>query len=223
MEEMEYAQIAAGAALHYLAATENENIRHINKISRIHPESHVWLDRFTIRNLELIHPSRSHGKSLLDILDETISPMGSRLLKKWVILPLISIHAIRARHDSVQYLIEAEELRDELEIQIRKIGDLERVMSKVAIGKINPREINQLKIALLAIEPIKEKLSATGDESLKKLSDRLQLCLTLREKIENRSILRRRSICRKETSSKRDSTMNSTSFEILSTIPRTFY
>jgi len=184
IEELEFAQIAAGASLHYLAATENENIKHINTVSRIHPESYLWMDRFTIRNLELVNASRDQGTSLLEVMDETISPMGSRMLKKWVLLPLLSKNAIQSRHNAVDVLIQEPDLQDELEVYIRQIGDLERLMSKAAVGKINPREANQLKLALFALDPIKEKLGASEEESFIKMSDRLNLCIVLRDKID---------------------------------------
>ena len=162
VEGMELAQIAAGATLHYLATTENKNLRHINKIARIQPDKYVWLDRFTIRNLELIHTPHETGVPLIKVLDKSVSPMGARLMRKWVVLPLKSVKAIRARHDMVDYFLQNPDLSSELEQYIRQMGDLERLVSKVPLGKINPREVVQLKKALEVIEPIKVLLTGTG-------------------------------------------------------------
>lgn len=169
IEAMELAQIAAGASLHYLATTENNNLKHITNISRIQEDRYVWLDRFTIRNLELMYSNHEGGVSLIEVLDQTVSPMGARLLKKWVILPLKSIPLIQNRLDTVQFFIEQQELGTQIEQQIRLIGDLERLISKVPLGKINPREVRQLKRALEAITPIKELLAATASSFLHKL------------------------------------------------------
>ncbi len=184
VEDLEYAQIAAGASLHYLATTENDRIRHISSIQRIHPDAYMWMDRFTIRNLELIHASRANGTSLLEILDETISPMGSRLLTKWLLLPLLSIHAIRARHEAVDSLIADPDLQEALEKNIRQIGDLERLMSKASVGKINPRETKQLHVALTALVPIRDALGKSDNDGFQKMADRINLCTVLRDKIE---------------------------------------
>ncbi len=183
IEEMEAAQIAAGAILHYLETTENNNLRHINAISRIEPERYVWLDRFTIRNLELIQSPHETGVTLVEVLDHTVSPMGARLLKKWVILPLKSRAAIERRHDMVQSLIEHVEIVDQLEPLVKQIGDLERLISKVPLGKINPREIRQLRKALLTLEPIRQLLLECGNTHLAKITDGLNPCPTLIEEI----------------------------------------
>ena len=184
VEEMELARIAAGATLHYLATTENNNIKHVNSISRIHQDRYVWLDRFTIRNLELIFSNHETGIPLIKILDKTISPMGARLLKKWVVLPLKSKTAIDARLDMVAYFLEHQELSKEIDTQVHLIGDLERLISKVPLGKINPREIVQLKRALTALVPIKELLSNSKNDYLEKIADSINLCKVLREEIE---------------------------------------
>ena len=172
-EDMELAQIAAGATLHYLATTENKNLQHISSLSRILPENYVWLDRFTIRNLELLHSPHDGGVPLVSILDKTCSPMGARLLKKWVVLPLKSRERIEARHDIVAFLLSEEMLRRDVEQQIRIMGDLERLISRVPLGKINPREVKQLERALCAISPIKEKLLQTDQKALHKIADGL--------------------------------------------------
>ena len=184
VEELDLAQIAAGACLHYLATTENKNLKHINSISRIQVDKYVWLDRFTIRNLELLSSPHETGISLIQILDRTISPMGGRLLKKWVVLPHKSISAINARLDVVSYFLNKVAAAAEIEQYIRTIGDLERLISKVPLGKINPREVVQLKRALEAIQPIKEILSQSQQAYLQKLGDGLNPCNLLCEKID---------------------------------------
>ena len=158
VEELELGQAAAGAALYYLAATENTRLAHITSLSRLHTEKFVWLDRFTIRNLELIHSNHETGTSLLHVLDHTVSPMGARLLKKWVLLPLTSLQQIQDRYEAVGFFLENKEFAAKLEPHVRHIGDLERLMSKTAVGKINPREVMQLRRALMAIDEIKKML-----------------------------------------------------------------
>ena len=188
IEEMECAQIAAGAVLHYLATTENKNLRHISAISRIHTDKYVWLDRFTIRNLELLYSAHETGVPLIKIMDKTVSPMGARLLKKWVVLPLKSPEAIEARLSVVAYLLEEKELRLEIENYLRQIGDLERLISKVPLGKINPREVVQLKRALSVIEPLKFQLSSNENPFLLKIAEGLQPCRDLKELIDRQLI-----------------------------------
>ncbi len=183
VEELEQAQIAAGAVLHYLATTENNNLKHINRINRIQADRYVWLDRFTIRNLELIYSPHDSGVPLIQILDQTVSPMGGRLLKKWVVLPLKQQQAIQARLDMVDFFLDQPDLSTEIEQRIREIGDLERLISKVPLNKINPREIVQLRRALLAIDPIKAVLSKSGNTYLEKIGDGLNPCQKLCEQI----------------------------------------
>jgi DNA mismatch repair protein MutS len=183
IEDMPLAQTAAGAALHYLAATENNNIKHINHIARLLPDKYVWLDRFTIRNLELIAPSHESGRSLLHVMDKTMSPMGARLMKKWVVLPLKNANLIQQRLDSVEFLIQNPHFKTELETLIQQIGDLERLISKVPLGKINPREVRQLARSLSTIEPMMLILRG-ANPYLKKLSDGLNPCKAVREEIE---------------------------------------
>lgn len=185
IEELEDAQIAAGAILHYVATTENTNLKHINNIARIQPDKYVWLDRFTIRNLELVYSNHDTGVPLIDILDETISPMGARLLKMWVVLPLKNQIEIQARQEVVTYFLDSEDIRKSVETNIKLIGDLERLISKVPLGKINPREIVQVKRALEAIAPIKEQLSKSTLAELKNIGERLNPCPVLREQIQN--------------------------------------
>ncbi len=151
--------IAAGAILFYLENTEHHEIKHIATISRIEEEKYVWLDKFTIRNLELLYPQQENGVPLIDILDETITPMGARLLKNWLVLPLKSVEEIEKRQEIVQYFYENEEITENLTRPLKNIGDLERLISKVSAGRINPREMNQLRRALQNIIPIKELLA----------------------------------------------------------------
>ncbi len=200
VEELDLAQTAAGAALHYLAAMENTRLSHITALSRLQTEQFVWLDRFTIRNLELISSNHENGVSLLQVLDKTVSPMGARLLKKWVLLPLTKLSQIRERHDAVEFFVENQEFAQELEPHIRHIGDLERLMAKTSVGKISPREAMQLRRALLAIEQVKTLLHSqspangqpdsgkptSGKQSIvfARLSEGLNPCLTLRARIE---------------------------------------
>ncbi|MCB9306813.1 MAG: DNA mismatch repair protein MutS, partial [Lewinellaceae bacterium] len=184
VEEYELGQTAAGSALHYLGTTENTQLAHITGISRLQTEKYVWLDRFTIRNLELIGSNHENGTALLQVLDKTLSPMGARLLKKWVLLPLTSLVQIRERHDIVAFMVEQQAFRAAMEPHIRHIGDLERLMSKTAVGKINPREAMQLRRALIAIEQLKAGLLMSNHNGLRKLGEGLNPCLTLRERIE---------------------------------------
>ncbi|MEZ4951706.1 MAG: DNA mismatch repair protein MutS [Saprospiraceae bacterium] len=183
IEEMELSQIAAGAVLHYLDTTENKNLQHINKVSRLQPDHFVWLDRFTIRNLELLHSQHETGTSLLNVLDQTTTAMGGRLLKKWTVLPLKNLEEIKQRHDVVEYLIDKQEFKEELEKWLRQIGDLERLISKVPLGKINPREIKQLGRALDASESVKQLLSKSNQHYLENIGEGINPCQKLRERI----------------------------------------
>ncbi|MEO1434397.1 MAG: DNA mismatch repair protein MutS [Bacteroidota bacterium] len=185
VEEMTDAQIAAGAILYYLGTTENKNLKHISGISRIEPDQYVWLDRFTIRNLELLYSPHENGVPLIQVLDQTVSPMGSRLLKKWVVLPLKHKPAIDSRLQIVEYFIQTNDTADFLDQQLRQIGDLERLISKVPLGKVNPREIVQLKRALLALEPIKTHLEGLDHTGLATIGEQINLCLTIRKEIEH--------------------------------------
>ena len=183
--ENEKGIIAAGAALHYLAETHHHKIQHISKISRIEEDKYVWLDRFTIRNLELLNTINPDGTSLIEVIDHTISPMGSRLLKRWMVLPLKEKKLIEDRHNVIEYMLDNLDFLDILYKNIKTIGDLERIISKVAIGKINPREIVQLKRALNSIEPIKNACLASKNKSLKKIAEQLNPCSFISERIEN--------------------------------------
>ncbi|MEO0338835.1 MAG: DNA mismatch repair protein MutS, partial [Bacteroidota bacterium] len=169
---------------HYLATTENKNLKHINAISRLQTDRYVWLDQFTIRNLELIFSPHETGIPLIKILDQTVSPMGARLLKKWVVLPLKSLKAIEARHDVVDYFYQDIGQRQELEALIRQVGDLERLISKVPMGKINPREVVQLKKAMQIIPATKELLANTENDYLARIADGLNPCTQLVELVQ---------------------------------------
>ncbi|MBK8192089.1 MAG: DNA mismatch repair protein MutS [Lewinellaceae bacterium] len=184
VEDMDHGQTAAGAILHYLGTTENTKLAHITGISRLQTEKYVWLDRFTIRNLELVSSNHENGISLLQVLDKTVSPMGARLLKKWVLLPLTSLTQIEERQDVVSFFVENQDFVGTIEPHVRHVGDLERLMSKTAVGKINPREVMQLRRALMAIEQLKVLLSGTNHPALRKLAEGLNPCHTLRERIE---------------------------------------
>lgn len=184
IEGMHQAIIAAGAVLHYLEETEHKEMGHILSISRIDEEKYVWLDKFTIRNLELVYAQHDGGVPLIDILDETITPMGSRLLKKWVVLPLKEISAIQDRLAMVSAFFDDQELLEQIRTYLKPIGDVERLISKVAVGRINPREMGQLKKALINTIPVKELLEQSKISELKKLADQINPCDFLLEKID---------------------------------------
>ncbi len=176
--------IASGAILHYLDITQHNQLKHISGLSRIEEEHYVWLDRFTIRNLELFSPLHESGKSLIDVIDKTISPMGSRMLKRWMALPLKEIDPINERLEVVEYFLKHPELKENLEDHLRQVGDLERLISKVAVGRINPREMVQVKNALNAVAPIKSVCAETNNKTLKRFAEQLNPCNLIREKIE---------------------------------------
>lgn len=183
IEELEYGIIAAGAAMHYLSETRHDKIQHITKIARIDESRYVWLDKFTIRNLELLYSMNENATSLIDIMDHTLSPMGSRMLKRWMVLPLKDRSLISERHEVVEYLFNDSNLAENLEKQIRQIGDLERLISRVAVNKINPREVLQVQKALQAIEPVREYCLASKAKPLKVIGDQLNLCTQIRDRI----------------------------------------
>jgi DNA mismatch repair protein MutS len=185
IEGMQEAITSAGAILHYLSETHHHEISHIATISRLEEDKYVWLDRFTVRNLELVFPQNQDGVPLIQILDQTTTPMGARLLKKWVVLPLKDVVQIKRRLDTVEALTKHTELLDELYLHLKQINDLERLISKVAVRRVNPRELMQLAKALDAIQPIKKMLAASGIPALVKLADQLAPCDGLREEIKN--------------------------------------
>lgn len=196
--------IAAGVILHYLRETEHKEVGHIGRITRLEEEKYVWLDRFTVRNLELVYPQQEGGVPLIQILDQTVTPMGARLLRKWIVLPLKDKLAIEDRLNTVEHFLENEDLHDTITQHLKQIGDLERLISKVAVKRINPRELVQLKKSLKQIGPVKElisgiinqeeekskkagrkQISTHAIEILKKYADQLNPCSFLVDKIEN--------------------------------------
>ncbi|RLD43862.1 MAG: DNA mismatch repair protein MutS, partial [Bacteroidetes bacterium] len=184
IENMNNSIISAGAILHYLSETKHDKIKHITKLSRIEAERYVWLDRFTIRNLELINSSHEDATSLLDVIDDTKSPMGSRLIRRWIVLPLKDKAQIDERLNIVDYFhnkIQDEENIGEL---IKTVGDLERLISKVSISKINPREIMQLSFALETIPEFKKSLIFTKIPALERMAEQLNPCRTMYDKIK---------------------------------------
>ncbi len=185
IEELTFGIIAAGAILYYLSETQHNKIQHITSIQRIQENAYVWMDRFTIRNLELYHSTSENAVTLLNVIDKTCSPMGSRLLKRWLAFPLIDIHQIRNRHKVVTYLYENQEILQKIQYQIKQISDLERLISKVATGKVSPKEVIFLKESLDAIIPIKEIALKSKQEEVKMIGDSLHSCDLLREKIKN--------------------------------------
>ena len=183
VENMKEGIIASGAVLFYLSETQHRKLEHITVINRISEDQYVWMDRFTIRNLELYQSTALNAVTLIDIIDKTVSPMGGRLLKRWLALPLKDLNRIRKRHDIVKYFIDNDDAFDLAVYQINQISDLERLVSKVATGKVNPREVVLLKNSLKAILPLKEAAENSLNESLKSIGEQLQPCNQLREKI----------------------------------------
>ncbi|MDD4555014.1 MAG: DNA mismatch repair protein MutS [Bacteroidales bacterium] len=184
VENFDKGIIAAGATLHYLAETQHDRIQHISRINRIEEDHYVWLDRFTIRNLELLESFNESAKTLLQVLDQTISPMGSRLLRRWIILPLKNRHPVEERLDAVEFFTKHSEITDQMQKHFQHIGDLERLISKVAIARINPREMIYLKKAMDSIEAVKGICENSGNEGLKKIGEQLSLCNLMRERID---------------------------------------
>ena len=176
--------IAAGAILQYLEQTLHTQIAHITSISRIEEERYVRLDKFTIRSLELIAPMQDDGKSLLNVIDHTVTPMGGRLLRRWLVFPLKDEKPINERLDIVEYYYREPEFRQCIDDQLHRMGDLERIISKVAVGRVSPREVVQLKMALQAIQPIKTACLYAHNEVLKRVGEQLNLCESIRDRIE---------------------------------------
>ena len=184
VEELSEGTVAAGAALHYLTETQHHHTKHIANLQRIEESRHVWMDRFTIRNLELFHSSNDGATTLVDILDHSITPMGSRLLKRWVAFPLKEKQLIDERLSAVEYLMIESDDKPNTINYIKEIGDLERLISKVATARINPREVVQLKRALIAIEPVKLFCQQSNNKALLQLADHINLCEFIRNRIE---------------------------------------
>ena len=183
INKMPAAVIASGAILHYLDITQHNQISHINNLSRIEEDRFVRLDKFTVRNLELVDSFADDGKSLLSVIDRTISPMGARLLRRWVLFPLKDVKAINARLDVVEYFFRHPDEREDIKTALEQIGDLERLISKVAVGRITPREVVQLRNALTAIEPIKALCCNADHEALRAIGEQLNPCTVIRDRI----------------------------------------
>ena len=185
VEDLEEGIIAAGAALQYLSDTQHLHVKHISNLQRLEENNHVWMDKFTIRNLELFGSSNIGAISLIDVLDSCTTPMGSRLLKRWLAFPLNKKRSIEDRHSVVQWMIENEEPSSSLEKSVKDIGDLERIISKVATARINPRELVHLKNALLSLVDVKEITASCSNAVMNKIGDQINLCESVRERIEN--------------------------------------
>ncbi len=183
IQDLKCGIIAAGAVLYYLSETQHNQLKHIQNISRIAEDNYVWMDRFTVRNLELYNPNSVNAVTLLDVIDKTISPMGGRLLKRWLALPLKNIASIKNRHELVKHFIDSDSLSQTVTYQLKQISDLERLVSKVATGKANPREIVLLKDSLKAILPIKKELEKSKNKAVSALGNQLNSCTDLIEKI----------------------------------------
>lgn len=184
VEDLSAGIIAAGAAIHYLAETQHDRTGHICKLSRIEEDHYVWLDKFTIRNLELLYSNNENARTLVDVLDHTISPMGSRMLKRWIILPLKDKQPIEERLGIVEFLLSHADVEELIHQQLKLVGDLERLISKVAVSRVSPRELIQIKRALYAIEILKKQCEDSGDPSLQKIGDQLNVCTIIRDKLE---------------------------------------
>ncbi len=184
IEDLYEGIVASGSILHYLGETQHHKLQHITAINRIAEDEYVWMDKFTIRNLELYHSTNANAVTLLNVIDKTISPMGGRLLKRWLALPLKNAEKIKSRHEVVQYLLDNEITLQKIQHSIKQIGDIERLISKVATTKVSPREVIQLKNSLEAIVPIKALISNCSNDALKVIGDNIQGCDVLREKIK---------------------------------------
>ncbi len=176
--------IASGAILEYLEETQHTNIGHITALSRIEEERYVRLDKFTIRSLELVQPMQEGGRSLLSVIDRTVTPMGGRMLRRWVVFPLKDVKPINERLDVVEYFFRDPTMRAVVHENMQRMGDLERIISRIAVGRVSPREVVQLKIALQAIEPLKASCLAADNEALRRVGEMLNVCATLRDRIE---------------------------------------
>lgn len=184
VEHLSNGVIAAGAILQYLDLTQHTQINHITSLTRIEEDKYVRMDRFTVRSLELVAPMNEGGSSLLNVIDNTITPMGGRMLRRWVVFPLKDVAIINERLDIVDHFFRASDFRNNIDEQFHQMGDLERIISKVAVGRVSPREVVQLKNALKAIEPVKAECLSTNNKSLNRIGEQLNLCASLRDRIE---------------------------------------
>lgn len=185
IHEMDEMIVACGVALHYFGQMQQQTLSHITGIARIDEEQYVWLDKFTIRNLELVASPHENARTLVDVIDRTVTPMGSRLLKRWILLPLKDIQTIHERHDAVAAFTLDETLRGQIATSLRHIGDIERMLSKIALRRISPREMVQLKRALSQIQPVKDNLATAGNSTFNVLSEQLNPCNLLIQKIQD--------------------------------------
>lgn len=184
VEHLSNGVIAAGAILQYLDITQHTQINHITSLTRIEEDKYVRMDRFTVRSLELVVPMNEGGSSLLNVIDNTITPMGGRMLRRWVVFPLKDVAVINERLDIVDHFFRASDFRNNIDEQFHQMGDLERIISRVAVGRVSPREVVQLKNALKAIEPVKAECLSTNNKSLNRIGEQLNLCASLRDRIE---------------------------------------
>ncbi len=184
IEDLHEGIVASGAIMHYLGETQHHKLQHITSIQRIAEDEYVWMDKFTIRNLELYNSTNANAVTLINVIDKTISPMGGRMLKRWLALPLKNVAKIRQRHEVVKFLLDTNVTLQKLQHQMKHIGDIERLISKIATTKVNPREVIQLKNSLEAIVPIKALAAHSENEALKIIGDNIQNCEVLREKIK---------------------------------------
>ncbi len=184
VDHMHNGVVASGAILQYLEMTQHTHIGHITSLARIEEERYVRLDKFTVRSLELLNPMQEDGSSLLDVIDRTVSPMGGRMLRRWVVFPLKNEKPIQERLDVVEYFFRRPDFRGCIDEQLHRVGDLERIISKVAVGRVSPREVAQLKVALQAVAPIKAACATADNEALKRVGEQLNLCESIRQRIE---------------------------------------
>ncbi|MDC6404786.1 MULTISPECIES: DNA mismatch repair protein MutS [Maribacter] len=184
VDHLEHGIIASGVILHYLSETQHRQLQHINTLQRIAEDEYIWMDRFTIKNLELYHSNNENAVTLLDVIDRTLSPMGGRMIKRWLALPLKNVQKIKSRHQVVKHLFENEEILHKLMSNIKHMGDLERLISKISTGKVNPKEVVQLKNSLESVVPIKQLTSNSQNEALALIGDKLHSCDLLRNKIK---------------------------------------
>lgn len=185
VEHLKEGIIASGAIMQYLDLTQHTHISHITSLRRMEEERYVRLDRFTIRSLELIQPMQEDGQSLLSVIDRTSTPMGGRMLRRWVVFPLKDVNSICERLNGVEYFFREPEYRQTVDEQLHRIGDLERIISRVAVGRVSPREVNQLKVALTAIQPIKSACMNSNDEHIRHIGEQLHVCESLRDRIDH--------------------------------------
>ena len=185
VEHLKEGIIASGAIMQYLDLTQHTHTSHITSLRRIDEERYVRLDRFTIRSLELVEPMQEDGQSLLNVIDRTSTPMGGRMLRRWIVFPLKDVKPICDRQNGVEYFFRKPEFRQVVDEQLHRMGDLERIISRVAVGRVSPREVNQLKVALMAIQPIKSACMSSGDEHLQRIGEQLNVCESLRDRIDH--------------------------------------